>query len=68
MARATESKETLDDFIVKHEDAAQGADLVVTRVVFPGAPSRVYPGRYAGIVVEDGKEVGATYSDGSKHA
>lgn len=68
MARATESKETLDDFIVKHEDAAQGADLVVTRVVFPGAPSRVYPGRYAGIVVEDGKEAGATYSDGSKHA
>jgi hypothetical protein len=58
--------ETLEAFIARHEAAAQADGLVVTHIAFPGAPSRVYPGVYAGIPVVDGKAL-ATYSDGSKH-
>lgn len=61
-----DAKETLEGFIGRHETAAQADGLVVTQITFPGAPSRVYPGVYAGIPVMDGKAL-ATYSDGSKH-
>ncbi|SOY79936.1 hypothetical protein CBM2599_A120501 [Cupriavidus taiwanensis] len=68
MARTKDTKvEDLHDFITRHEDAAAGLGVVVTRVTFPGAESRVFPGRYAGVQVQDGREAEATYSDGSKH-
>jgi len=68
MARTKEQQETLDEFIARHEEASQAAGLVVTNVTFPDAPARVFPGKYAGIPVADGKTAEATYSDGSKNS
>lgn len=65
---AKTAQESLDDFIARHEDAAQAAGLVVTAIKFPEAQARVFPGRYAGIPLADAKTAEATYSDGSKHA
>jgi hypothetical protein len=56
----------LEQYIKEHEDAAQKTGLVVTKIVHPQAENRVYPGRYAGIVLIEG-ELSATYCDGSKH-
>ena len=58
--------ETLDAFIDRHEGQAQASGLVVTQITYPGAASRVFPGKYAGINVIDGKPL-AIYSDGSKN-
>lgn len=67
-ARTKEQQtETLEAFIARHEAAAQADGLVVTGIVFPDAPTRVYPGTYSGFPVADGKVGEATYSDGSKH-
>ena len=66
MAKETAPIEALDAFIDRHEGQAQAAGLVVTNIAYPGAQGRVYPGKYAGIPVADGKP-SATYSDGSKH-
>ncbi|WP_354686680.1 hypothetical protein [Cupriavidus necator] len=66
MAKETAQIETLEAFIDRHESTAQAAGLVVTQIAYPGAASRVFPGKYAGINVIDGKP-GATYSDGSKN-
>lgn len=62
----TSANESLDDFIRRHEDAANDKGVVVVRVSVPGAESRVFPGRYSGIVVADGDHE-AIYSDGTKH-
>lgn len=69
MAHTKDTKvEDLHNFIARHEDAASTRGVVVTRATFPGAETRVFPGRYAGVQVLDGREAEATYSDGSKHA
>ncbi|MCT9125404.1 hypothetical protein [Cupriavidus gilardii] len=65
--KEAKAAETLEAFIGRHEAAAQKLGVVVTRIVFPGAESRIFPGVYAGIPVEDGKPL-AVYSDGSTHA
>lgn len=68
MARTKEQQsETLDDFINRHEAAAQADGLVVTNIVFPDAAARTFPGKFSGFPVADGKTAEATYSDGSKH-
>lgn len=67
MARTKEQQETLDEFIARHEEAAQADGLVVTSITFPDAPARVFPGKYAGFPVADGKTAEAIYSDGAKH-
>lgn len=68
MARTKEqTAETMDEFIDRHESAAQADGLVVTSITFPDAPARVFPGKYAGFPVADGKTAEAIYSDGSKH-
>lgn len=57
---------SLQEFIVTHEEKAQAMGIAVTEISFPGAGERIYPGRYAGIKLTDGKR-SATYADGSKH-
>ena len=66
MAKEAAPIEALEAFIDRHERQAQDAGVVVVQVAYPGAQSRVYPGRYAGINVVDGNPA-ATYSDGSKN-
>ncbi|TEA78645.1 hypothetical protein [Allopusillimonas ginsengisoli] len=68
MARAKKSEvaQTLSDYITEHEDAAQAVGVVLNRVTYPGAAMELRQGRYGGIRVADG-ELGAVYSDGSKH-
>lgn len=57
---------TMQEFILKHEELAQAQGLYVTQASFPGEGARIYPGRYAGIKLTDGKR-GVTYSDGTTH-
>lgn len=68
MARTKEQQaESMEEFIDRHEAAAQADSLVVTSITFPDAPARVFPGKYAGFPVADGKTAMAVYSDGSTH-
>lgn len=66
MAKETAPIEALEAFIDRHESQANKSHLVVTQAFYPGAQTRVFPGRHAGIPVADGKAY-AIYSDGSKH-
>lgn len=55
----------LEDFIARHEKAAQAVDLVVTAISHPAAKPRHHPGVYSGFPITTGA-LSATYSDGSK--
>lgn len=60
----SDASDTLESFIAAHEEAAQAKGVVVVKITYPGATSRIYPGKYSGIRIEDGKP-SARYSDGS---
>ena len=62
-----EINESEGDFISRHEDQSRAKDLVVTKVIYPGAAVRTYQGLYSGIPVEDGVDAVAIYSDGSRN-
>lgn len=64
---SVELDEAEGDFIIRHEDQSRASDLVVTKIIYPGAQVRVYQGLYSGIPVEDGAEAIAVYSDGSRN-
>lgn len=55
-----------DEFVRKHEDAAQLQGAVVAEITHPDAGDGIYQGRDAGIRTKKGA-ASATYSDGSKH-
>lgn len=54
----------LGDFIAVREVQKLDSGLVLVKVTHPDAESRVFPGRYSGIVLEQGP-TGCVWSDGS---
>lgn len=65
-APSKKAAEPLDEYIAKHEQAAQDDGLVVTAISHPDAKDRHHDGVYSGFPVTGG-ELSATYSDGTKH-
>jgi|GEM_PF-2649611 len=65
-ATQTEALPSLKEFVAQHEENAQEAGVVVTRITYPGAETHIRQGRYSGIHITDGSAC-AVYSDGSKH-
>lgn len=55
---------SLADYIAAREVQKLDSGVVLVKVTHPDADSRVYPGRYSGIVLEQGP-AGCVWSDGS---
>lgn len=55
---------SLEDFIAAREVQKLESGVVLVKVIHPQADSRIFPGRYSGIVVEQGP-AGCVWSDGS---
>ena len=63
-AALADAPQSLEDFIASREAQKLASGVVLVKVTHPEATSRIFPGRYSGIVMEQGP-AGCVWSDGS---